>query len=259
MESENNLDKSEVDNKISSLEPDFRDRNDAVVGIHEELFNLIRNESPESEIKDILSKGEVNINYRNVHGDSFIHMAVRKRRENIVKLLIDSGADLTITNKEKFTPLGVVQMKLIQFPTSDKWISMKKLLIDAESKQPKKPIKKEALKKRKVEKKIIPSIIKFLIPSAKPNSSSDSSQSNSFEINEYMEQTLSSSDNRESGIGTEKSLNNELNYSANTTSTSLSNTSIYQTQSNGEGKKYKSIQVNNIFIKKKKNHSRYGL
>lgn len=59
-------------------------------------------------------------------GKTPLHFAVEAENENIVKVLIDAGADVNAMNKDEYTPLRLV-------PQSDDNVNILKLLIDAGS------------------------------------------------------------------------------------------------------------------------------
>ena len=65
----------------------------AAISKHKKLLDTIH------EIKDLL-RG-VDINHQDADGDTFLHAAVQEEHQDIVKLLVDEGADRTIQNKER--------------------------------------------------------------------------------------------------------------------------------------------------------------
>ncbi|HEV3269267.1 MAG TPA: ankyrin repeat domain-containing protein [Candidatus Rhabdochlamydia sp.] len=76
-----------------------------------QLFSAISKHDPKNnidttdEVKDLLR--EVDINYQDDDGDTFLHAATKEGHQDIVELLVDKGADRTIQNKEHKTALDL--------------------------------------------------------------------------------------------------------------------------------------------------------
>ena len=52
----------------------------------------------------ILLKKKLNINKKNKNGDTPLHLAVQRGDYDIIQLLLDNGADITIKNKKGISP-----------------------------------------------------------------------------------------------------------------------------------------------------------
>ncbi|HCE59812.1 MAG TPA: hypothetical protein DEQ74_03220 [Wolbachia sp.] len=84
--------------------------------MYEELFNTIKGNSLEEEklknIEELFKKElEPDINFKNKSGDTFLHVAMRKKEAKVIKLLIENGAKTDIQNDNGVTPLDIARNK----------------------------------------------------------------------------------------------------------------------------------------------------
>ncbi|MEK7339979.1 MAG: ankyrin repeat domain-containing protein, partial [Verrucomicrobiota bacterium] len=91
-----------------------------------QIFAAISKHNPKNnidtigEIKNLLN--EVDINYQDNDGDTFLHAAIKEEHQDIVELLVDAGADSAIQNKEHKTALDLA--KLSSTPNRQKIIDL---------------------------------------------------------------------------------------------------------------------------------------
>lgn len=105
----------------SCCDDDISDKN-------ERFLYLIRHGS-KAEIEQYLEQIEVNMNYKNVNGDTPLHVAIKKRRPCIVSLLMSKEADdKQIFNNEEMNCLDLVDKLLTKHNECDKLIEIKKIL-----------------------------------------------------------------------------------------------------------------------------------
>ncbi|XP_020277613.1 26S proteasome non-ATPase regulatory subunit 10-like [Pseudomyrmex gracilis] len=62
----------------------------------------------------LVEHGKLNIDKRDAYGNTPLHLACEENRVEEAKLLVEHGADMTITNKEKKTPLDLASPGLVR-------------------------------------------------------------------------------------------------------------------------------------------------
>lgn len=60
----------------------------------------------------MLDYKELKIDFRDIYGNTALHLACEEDRQEEAKLLVFHGADLEITNKDKKTPLDLCSRAL---------------------------------------------------------------------------------------------------------------------------------------------------
>ncbi|XP_055317510.1 uncharacterized protein LOC129576420 [Sitodiplosis mosellana] len=107
---------TETDNQRDSQDTDSSDCVDEATSYNENLQKLVRENASIMQFETSLLNKLVNINYKNVNGDTALHLAVRKRNCDIVDFLIKRGADVAIVNSRNKTALKMVHERLERDP-----------------------------------------------------------------------------------------------------------------------------------------------
>lgn len=88
---------------------------------------------PDTTIEEALAKPNVDLNDPNViNGESLLHAAIRQHRTDIVKLLIDRGADVTIETGTNQNPFDLVEQLIAAEPNNSDLNSIRELLENAQ-------------------------------------------------------------------------------------------------------------------------------
>ena len=61
---------------------------------------------------DYFIKKKLNINKKNKNGDTPLHLAIQKGDYDIIKLLLDNGANIKIKNKKGITPFDLADKEM---------------------------------------------------------------------------------------------------------------------------------------------------
>lgn len=66
------------------------------------------------------TQNNIKVNARDAYGCTPLHLACEEDRQEIVKFLVENGADLEIKNKEEKTPIDLAPIHLKRFLQSIK-------------------------------------------------------------------------------------------------------------------------------------------
>ncbi len=78
------------------------------------LHYLADSEVPHPKALEYLLQVGANINAQDNNGDTPLHWAIRKKRYDLVKMLVEAGADKTIKNYRKKTPCMITRSKKVK-------------------------------------------------------------------------------------------------------------------------------------------------
>ncbi|KYQ89680.1 ankyrin repeat-containing protein [Tieghemostelium lacteum] len=66
-------------------------------------------------IKRLLTKAKVNIDSQDSQGDTAAHIAAESNYENVIELLLENNADMTIENSDHKTPIDITSSQTIKY------------------------------------------------------------------------------------------------------------------------------------------------
>lgn len=110
-----------------SQDSTLSDHVDRFISINDNFHGYIR-QSNVDEIVKALSNESIDINRKNMQGDTALHIAVRRKNMRIIHLLIRHGADVTIKNNDMKTPLVIAEERLKKHPENNDLKSIHELL-----------------------------------------------------------------------------------------------------------------------------------